>query len=204
MAWLPQSKSYLKIVGISFNSEKTNSHILLDEIENILKNNYLFNDIVLASKPHVIKVSPMSDMVIVWIDIWDTQNRSNAKKVINCRFNIGSYIAIVHGANMNLGVPQCKNCWKWEHTTRVCHIQEAKCVKYNGPHLTEHHCHFAWYCKANNKINPPRPETKKGKPCPYSFKCLNCKGEHQADSYDCPFWKHHFNKKWHAKEYAKI
>jgi len=27
------------------------------------------------------------------------------------------------------------------------------------------------------------------------IKCLNCQGEHQADLYDCPFWKHHFNKK---------
>jgi len=37
---LPQSKSYLKIVGISFISKKTNSHITLDEIEDVLKNNF--------------------------------------------------------------------------------------------------------------------------------------------------------------------
>ena len=86
----------------------------------------------------------------------------------------------------------------------VCRIQEAKYVKYNGSHLTEHYYHFAWCCKVNNKINPPRLEIKKNKPCPHSFKCLNCKGKHQADSYDCSFWKHRFNKKWHAKEYTKI
>jgi len=110
LAWLPQSKSYLKIVDIPFNSEKTNSCILLDKIENVLKNNHLFNNIVLASKPHVIKVSPKSNMTIVCINIWDTQNGSNTKKVINCWFNISSYIAIVCGANMNPEVPQCKNC----------------------------------------------------------------------------------------------
>ena len=110
LAWLPQSKSYLKIVDIPFNSEKTNSCILLDEIENILKNNHLFNNIVLASKPHVIKVSHKSNIAIVWINIWDTQNGSNTKKVINRWFNISSYIAIVCGANMNPEVPQCKNC----------------------------------------------------------------------------------------------
>jgi len=153
-AWLPQSKSYLKIVDILFNSKKTNSYISSNEIENVLKNNHLFNNIVLASKPCVIKVSPKSNMAIVWINIWNTQNGSNAKKVINCQFNIGSYIAIVHSANMNLGVSQCKNCWKWGHTAGVCYIQGAKYVKYNGPHLTEHHCHFAWCCKANDKINP--------------------------------------------------
>jgi len=64
-ARLPQSKSYLKIVDISFISEKTNSHISLDEIEDILKNNYLFNNIILASKPCIIKVSPKSDIAII-------------------------------------------------------------------------------------------------------------------------------------------
>jgi len=72
LARLPQSKSYLKIVGISFISKKTNSCIASDEIEDILKNNHIFNNIILASKPRVIKVSPKSDMAIIWIDIWDT------------------------------------------------------------------------------------------------------------------------------------
>ena len=178
LARLPQSKLYLKIIGIPFISEKTNSRISSDKIEDIFKNNHLFNNIVLASKPHIIKVSPKSDMAIIWINIWDIQTGSNTKKIINCQFNIGSYIAIVYSANMNLGVPQCKNCWKWGYTAGVCCIQGAKYIRCNGPHLSEHHCYFAWCCKANDKINPPRLETKKGKPCPHSFKCLNCKGKH--------------------------
>ena len=86
----------------------------------------------------------------------------------------------------------------------VCHIQEAKCVKCNRPHLTAHHHHFIWCYKANNKINPLRLETKKGKHCPHTFKCLNCKDDHQANSNKCPFWKHCFNKEWHTKEYSKF
>ena len=143
-------------------------------------------------------------MTIIWIDIWDTQSGSNAKKVINQWFNIGSFITTVRRANMNPGVPQCKNCWKWGHIAEVCYIQGSKCVRCNGSHLTEHHHHFTWCCKANNKINLPRLETKKGEPCPHMFKCLNCKSDYQADSYECPFWKHHFNKEWHMKEYTKI
>jgi len=65
LARLPQSKSYLKIVGIPFISKKTNSCIASDEIEDVLKNNHIFNNIVLASKPCVIKVSPRSDMAII-------------------------------------------------------------------------------------------------------------------------------------------
>lgn len=109
---LPQSKSYLKIVGILYISERMNTCIFLDDIENILKTNHIFNNIILASKPHVIKVSLKSNMFIIWINIWDTQSRSNGKKIINKYFKIKSFIAIVHGANMNLGVSQCKNCQK--------------------------------------------------------------------------------------------
>ena len=203
-ARLPQSKSYLKIVGIPYFVDNSNTCISSENIEHILKNNHIFNNIVLTSKLCIIKVSPKSNMVIVWIDIWNTQRGSNARKIINRRFNIGNIIVMVKGANMNPDVSQCKNCWKWSHTAGVCCIQGSKCAKCNGPHLTEHHCDFAWCCKANNKINPPRLETKKDEPCPHSFKCLNCKGSHLTNSNDCLFWKHHFNKEWHTKEYAKL
>ena len=66
---LLQSKSYLKLISIPFLSKKTNSRITSDEIDNILKTTHIFNDMVLASKPKVIKVSLKSDMAIVWIDI---------------------------------------------------------------------------------------------------------------------------------------
>jgi len=62
---LPQSKSYLKNIGISYFSKQTNAHITSDNIEKILKNNHIFNDIVLASKLKVIKVSFKSNMAIV-------------------------------------------------------------------------------------------------------------------------------------------
>jgi len=62
---LPQSKSYLKIVGIPYNSEITNSRISSNDVECILKINHIFNDIVLASKPRIIKISPKSDMSII-------------------------------------------------------------------------------------------------------------------------------------------
>ena len=80
---LPQSKSYLKIVGILYFVNKSNTHISSEDIKRILKNNHIFNNIVLVSRLRVIKVSSKLDMVIVWIDIWDTQNSNNTKKIIN-------------------------------------------------------------------------------------------------------------------------
>ena len=151
---LPKSKSYLKIIGIPFfphvnSQEKLSSN----NIEMILKQNYIFNNISLASKPRVIKVSLKSDMAIVWIDIWDVQSSVNAKILINRCFNIRNYITTIQGANMNSGVPQCKNCWKWGHSTFSCRVQGAKCVKCNSPHKSEHHHEFGWCCKANAKTN---------------------------------------------------
>ena len=195
---LPKLKSYLKITGIPFYPHANSQEQLMsNDIETILKQNQIFDNISLASKPRVIKVSPKSDMSIIWIDIWNVQSDKNAKMLINRYFNVRKYIATIWGANMNPGVLQCKNCWKWDHTTFLCRIQELKYVKCNGPHKSENHREFGWCCKANDKINPPRMETKKGDPCPHTFKCSNCRGDHQADSNQCLFWRHRFNREWH-------
>ena len=202
---LPKSKLYLKIIGIPYYPyENSQEKLTSNDIETILKQNHIFDNISLASKPRVIKVSPKSDMAIVWLDIWDIQSSYNAKMLTNRCFNVGNYIATIWGANMNPGIPQCKNCWKWGHTTFSCRIQGAKCVKCNGPHKSKHHREFSWCYKANTKINLPRLETKKGEPCSHSFKCSNCRGDHQADSNQCPFWRQQFNREWQQKKYAEI
>ena len=81
---LPKSTSYLKIIGILYYSHNNSQeHLTSNNIEMILKQNQIFNNILLASKPRVIKVSPKSDISIVWIDIWDVQSGSNTKMLIN-------------------------------------------------------------------------------------------------------------------------
>jgi len=93
---------------------------------------------------------------------------------------------------MHPGVAQCRNCWCWGHPTHACCAQGAKCQKCGGPHRVENHRSMAWCYKANPKSNPPREATAVGAPCPHTFKCLNCKGEHFADDTKCPFWRHYF------------
>jgi len=115
---LSQSKSYLKILGIPYNTNSRSS-ITYTQIEEVIKRVHLFNDIMLASSFHIIKASPKSDMAVIWIDIWDSQNGTKAKGLINRYFNIGQHIATIQGTNINPGIPQCKNCWKWDHTTFV-------------------------------------------------------------------------------------
>ena len=83
----------MKIIGLFYITE--NGVITPDFIERVLKNTYLFKDIVLASKPCVIKASPKSDMVVIWVDIWDSQSSSLAKNIINYCFNVGYFIATI-------------------------------------------------------------------------------------------------------------
>jgi len=64
---LSKSKSYLKIIGLPHNIE--NGMLTPEVVEGVLKDLHLFENVVLASKPRVIKVFSKSDMVVVWIDL---------------------------------------------------------------------------------------------------------------------------------------
>ena len=66
---LSQLKFYLKIIGVSYLMENTNTSINFSVIETILKNNYIFNNVLIVLKPYIIKVSSKLDIVIVWLDI---------------------------------------------------------------------------------------------------------------------------------------
>jgi len=50
ISYLPQSKSYLKITGISYLGEFTNVPIISDVVQEIFKN-YIFNNIAIMLKP---------------------------------------------------------------------------------------------------------------------------------------------------------
>ena len=79
--YLPKSKSYLKIVRLPHMTEQ--DIITSNIIKGVLKKSHLFKDVMLASKPHIIKVSLKSNMVVIWVDIWDSQSGSTAKNIIN-------------------------------------------------------------------------------------------------------------------------
>ena len=64
---LPKSKSYMKIIGLSYLSKL--GVMSPDIIKGVLKDSHLFKDTTLASKPCVIKASPKSDKAVVWVDI---------------------------------------------------------------------------------------------------------------------------------------
>jgi len=63
---LSQLKSYLKIIGIPYFPHSNSQDCLIsNNVESILKQNQIFDNITLMSKPRVIKVLPKSDMSII-------------------------------------------------------------------------------------------------------------------------------------------
>ena len=56
--------------------ENINIPVSANVIETIIKNNHIFNNIVIALKSYIIKVSPKSNIAIIWLDIWDIQSSS--------------------------------------------------------------------------------------------------------------------------------
>ena len=74
-------------------------------MEIIIKFTHIFNNIYIISKLYVIKISPKSDMAIIWVNIWDSQSGILARTLINQYFNVGSYITTIQDANMNPEVP---------------------------------------------------------------------------------------------------
>ena len=90
-----QSKLYLKITGIPYLLENTNTSISSNVVKSIIKINHIFNNITVTSKLHIIKVLSKLDMAIIWLDIWDIQSSSKAKGLINRCFNIKSFITTI-------------------------------------------------------------------------------------------------------------
>ena len=66
---LPQSKFYLKIIGILYLQKNTNTPIISSMVKDIIKRNHIFNNIMLAFRPHIINIFPRSDIAIIWVDI---------------------------------------------------------------------------------------------------------------------------------------
>ena len=64
-ARLLQLKLYLKILSIPYIMEGTNMPINFEVMEIFIKATHIFNNINIASKPHIVKVFPKSNLAIV-------------------------------------------------------------------------------------------------------------------------------------------
>ena len=86
---LPQSKSFLKILGIPYWGNNSSLPITQAQVEAVIASTPVFEEVVLASHPRIMKASPSLDMSVIWIDIWDSQKGTKGKTLINRSFNFG-------------------------------------------------------------------------------------------------------------------
>ena len=107
---LPQSKSFLKVLGIPYWNFKISLSVTPTQVTEALSSSPLFEGIILISMPCIMKASPSFDMSVIWIDIWDSQKGSKGKMLINCSFNFGRHTTTVRGTAMHPMVAQCRNC----------------------------------------------------------------------------------------------
>ena len=62
---LPQSKSFLKVLGVPYWDSKTSLPITPAQVAEALSSSPLFESITLASMPHIMKASPSSDISVI-------------------------------------------------------------------------------------------------------------------------------------------
>ena len=86
---LPQSKSFLKILGVPYWDSKSSLPITRAQVEAALSNSLLFEGVSLASMPCIMKASPSSDMSVIWIDIWDSQKGSKVRLSLTGHSTLG-------------------------------------------------------------------------------------------------------------------
>jgi len=66
---LPQSKSFLRVLGVPYWNSNTFLPITSAQVVAALSSSSLFEDVTLISLSHIMKASPSSDMSVIWIDI---------------------------------------------------------------------------------------------------------------------------------------
>lgn len=62
---LPQLKSYLKTLGISYLVEDSNFLVIHEIIKKVLETTHIFNNVVLSFWPHIVKASPKLNMAVI-------------------------------------------------------------------------------------------------------------------------------------------
>ncbi|KXN85786.1 hypothetical protein AN958_10840 [Leucoagaricus sp. SymC.cos] len=162
----------------------------------------LSNHFVLVGPPQVVRNSKLSDTATAYFEVWDSQRGTHAANLVGHSLQFGHWTSRVMEASANPGASLCQRCWRWGHSSQTCHQKMPRCPLCSEPHYRDAHRAFAGCCKENARQGVPPTPT--GQPCPHPPHCLNCHQAHTADSRQCPFWCHRFDKDWIRHKYQEV
>lgn len=84
-------------------------------------------------------------------------------------------------------VPQCSICLRWGHRTHLCRSPSKRCWRCGGAHDERSHLKNCGACQEAGKLTGV---------CGHADRCLNCGGNHRADSKECRFYLHRRDAEW--------
>ncbi|TFK20618.1 Gag-like protein [Coprinopsis marcescibilis] len=154
-------------------------------------------------QPRLVHNSRHSTTCTVYFNIWDSLAGTKAKTLIGQLVSMGGKMCQIQAAKANLGAALCQQCQQWYHSASGCTAKALSCPECGGTHKQGQHHQVAGCCKGNMKANPPVPVVPMGKPCTH-MQCVNCMGNHAANSMKCSFWGHHFDSDWIKQPYGKV
>ncbi|TFK17353.1 Gag-like protein, partial [Coprinopsis marcescibilis] len=147
--------------------------------------------------------SKRSTTCTAYFNIWDSFAGTKAKTLIGRLVSMGGKTCQIQAAKANPGATLCQRCWQWGHSASGCMAKALSCPECGGPHEQGQHCQVAGCCKGNPNATPPVPAVPMGMPCTH-MRCVNCAGNHAANSMKCSFWGHRFDSDWIKQRYAVV
>jgi hypothetical protein len=194
----PQSIAHLIFKGFNYYTNRFNRRpedvLSGDKVIEMMSGVEQLRGLECVRKPSVVKSRGSNDMAVVFIDVWDSKNGLRTKNIVNKVYHIGGKLIKVEYARQREFVLQCQRCWAWSHGTSRCRINHQRCARCGQGHMTENHNQFSTCCGAIRKERGVN-----GVECEHKLKCLNCIGEHTADSSKCVYKRHQNNRAWHDR-----
>ncbi|KAF7768456.1 hypothetical protein Agabi119p4_7699 [Agaricus bisporus var. burnettii] len=196
----PQSVAHLILKGFDYYTSQYNKRpediLTGDQVIEAMGSVNQFRGLECVRRPAVVRSRGSRDMAVAFVDVWDSKTGSRTKDLVNKVYHIRGKLIKVEYARQREFVPQCQKCWKWNHGTSRCRLSHQLCARCSQPHKTKNHTIFATCCGAARKKEDWTGE------CKHEIKCINCKGNHTADSTKCTYKRHQNNISWHDQRRA--
>jgi hypothetical protein len=193
----PQSKVHLILKGFDFfktqYSKRPEDILTSDNVIEHMQSVEQFVGLECVRKPAVVRSKGLNDMAVVFMDVWDSQNGFHMCNIVNKIYHIGGKLIKVEYARPREFVPQCQKCWRWNHSTKGCHLNHERCARCGGGHCTANHNFHVTCCGEERK------KTGIVGKCQHKLQCINCKGEHLSNDKKCVYKHHENDRAWHER-----